>query len=160
MHSLHCEMWCMWWDSELFSVIIKYCLCRCFLDQHLWVCSLSLRQLDFDIFLASDLFRSPSVFDLFAQSVRGKQTRWAHLKNGGWPELHSTGPSFQWMFLLLSVFALRCLHYSKTFWSKTNLDDRPFFFLIFQDILFDSTTHLVKKFVLHTNYPGHYNFNM
>lgn len=31
---------------------------------------------------------------------------------------------------------------------------------IFQDILFDSSTHLVKKFVLHTNYPGHYNFNM
>ncbi|XP_061578793.1 UPF0183 protein C16orf70 homolog [Cololabis saira] len=28
------------------------------------------------------------------------------------------------------------------------------------DILFDSTTHLVKKFVLHTNYPGHYNFNI
>lgn len=32
--------------------------------------------------------------------------------------------------------------------------------IIFQDILFDSTNHLVKKFVLHTNYPGHYNFNM
>uniref|UniRef100_A0A3Q2GNS9 Phagosome assembly factor 1 n=1 Tax=Cyprinodon variegatus TaxID=28743 RepID=A0A3Q2GNS9_CYPVA len=29
-----------------------------------------------------------------------------------------------------------------------------------KDILFDSTTHLVKKFVLHTNYPGHYNFNI
>uniref|UniRef100_A0A8C4Z1W7 Phagosome assembly factor 1 n=1 Tax=Gadus morhua TaxID=8049 RepID=A0A8C4Z1W7_GADMO len=28
------------------------------------------------------------------------------------------------------------------------------------DILFDSTTHLVKKFVLHTNFPGHYNFNI
>uniref|UniRef100_A0A8C9VH63 Phagosome assembly factor 1 n=1 Tax=Scleropages formosus TaxID=113540 RepID=A0A8C9VH63_SCLFO len=28
------------------------------------------------------------------------------------------------------------------------------------DILFDATTHLVKKFVLHTNYPGHYNFNI
>lgn len=33
-------------------------------------------------------------------------------------------------------------------------------FFNFQDILFDSTTQLVKKFVLHTNYPGHYNFNM
>lgn len=33
-------------------------------------------------------------------------------------------------------------------------------FFVFQDILFDSTTHLVKKFVLHTNFPGHYNFNM
>lgn len=29
-----------------------------------------------------------------------------------------------------------------------------------QDILFDANTHKVKKFVLHTNYPGHYNFNM
>ncbi|XP_023930822.1 UPF0183 protein C16orf70 homolog [Lingula anatina] len=28
------------------------------------------------------------------------------------------------------------------------------------DILFDANTHKVKKFVLHTNYPGHYNFNM
>uniref|UniRef100_A0A3P9J0I8 Chromosome 16 open reading frame 70 n=1 Tax=Oryzias latipes TaxID=8090 RepID=A0A3P9J0I8_ORYLA len=34
------------------------------------------------------------------------------------------------------------------------------FFTLGVDILFDSTTHLVKKFVLHTNYPGHYNFNM
>lgn len=29
-----------------------------------------------------------------------------------------------------------------------------------QDVLFDARTHCVKKFVLHTNYPGHYNFNM
>lgn len=29
-----------------------------------------------------------------------------------------------------------------------------------QDILFDAKTQCVKKFVLHTNYPGHYNFNM
>lgn len=29
-----------------------------------------------------------------------------------------------------------------------------------QDVLFDARTHQVKKFVLHTNYPGHYNFNM
>lgn len=29
-----------------------------------------------------------------------------------------------------------------------------------QDILFDAKTQKVKKFVLHTNYPGHYNFNM
>ncbi|XP_036810359.1 UPF0183 protein C16orf70 homolog isoform X3 [Oncorhynchus mykiss] len=29
-----------------------------------------------------------------------------------------------------------------------------------QDLLFDSSTHLVKKFVLHTNFPGHYNFNI
>lgn len=28
------------------------------------------------------------------------------------------------------------------------------------DILFEASTHIVKKFVLHTNYPGHYNFNM
>jgi hypothetical protein len=26
--------------------------------------------------------------------------------------------------------------------------------------LFDSRTNRVKKFVLHTNFPGHYNFNM
>ncbi|XP_031471350.1 UPF0183 protein C16orf70 homolog isoform X3 [Phasianus colchicus] len=29
-----------------------------------------------------------------------------------------------------------------------------------KDILFDANTHKVKKFVLHTNYPGHYNFNI
>jgi len=29
-----------------------------------------------------------------------------------------------------------------------------------QDILFNAKTQCVKKFVLHTNYPGHYNFNM
>jgi hypothetical protein len=28
------------------------------------------------------------------------------------------------------------------------------------DILFDASVHRVKKFVLHTNYPGHYDFNM
>lgn len=39
-------------------------------------------------------------------------------------------------------------------------DPRPASISVFQDILFDSTSHLVKKFVLHTNFPGHYNFNM
>ncbi|CAG5958496.1 unnamed protein product, partial [Menidia menidia] len=34
------------------------------------------------------------------------------------------------------------------------------YFTLGLDILFDSSTHLVKKFVLHTNYPGHYNFNI
>ncbi|KAJ0069529.1 hypothetical protein NL108_008480, partial [Boleophthalmus pectinirostris] len=34
------------------------------------------------------------------------------------------------------------------------------YFTLGVDILFDSTTHLVKKFVLHTNFPGHYNFNI
>lgn len=29
-----------------------------------------------------------------------------------------------------------------------------------KDILFDARTNCTKKFVLHTNYPGHYNFNM
>lgn len=28
------------------------------------------------------------------------------------------------------------------------------------DILFDARTNAVKKFILHTNFPGHYNFNM
>lgn len=28
------------------------------------------------------------------------------------------------------------------------------------DVLFDAQSHAVKKFVLHTNYPGHYNFHM
>jgi len=32
--------------------------------------------------------------------------------------------------------------------------------VLLQDILFDAQTQKVKKFVLHTNYPGHYNFNM
>lgn len=34
------------------------------------------------------------------------------------------------------------------------------YFTMGVDILFDASTHIVKKFVLHTNYPGHYNFNM
>ena len=29
-----------------------------------------------------------------------------------------------------------------------------------QDILFDARVHRVKKFILHTNFPGHYDFNM
>jgi len=29
-----------------------------------------------------------------------------------------------------------------------------------QDILFDAKHNKVKKFILHTNFPGHYNFNM
>ena len=32
--------------------------------------------------------------------------------------------------------------------------------LLLKDVLFDAATHKVKKFVLHTNLPGHYNFNM
>ncbi|KAL1115487.1 hypothetical protein AAG570_007517 [Ranatra chinensis] len=48
---------------------------------------------------------------------------------------------------------------------KTRLALRrsDFFFNYFTlgiDILFDARTHRAKKFVLHTNYPGHYNFNM
>ncbi|KAM6945897.1 phagosome assembly factor 1 [Aplochiton taeniatus] len=34
------------------------------------------------------------------------------------------------------------------------------YFTLGMDVLFDSTTQLVKKFVLHTNFPGHYNFNI
>ncbi|KAK9890962.1 hypothetical protein WA026_013300 [Henosepilachna vigintioctopunctata] len=34
------------------------------------------------------------------------------------------------------------------------------YFTLGMDVLFDARTHLVKKLVLHTNYPGHYNFNM
>ena len=30
----------------------------------------------------------------------------------------------------------------------------------FQDVLFDANVHRVKKFIMHTNFPGHYNFNM
>jgi Uncharacterised protein family (UPF0183) len=34
------------------------------------------------------------------------------------------------------------------------------YFSLGVDVLFDAKTQLAKKFVLHTNYPGHYNFNM
>jgi len=34
------------------------------------------------------------------------------------------------------------------------------YFTLGFDILFDARTNCVKKFILHTNYPGHYNFNM
>uniref|UniRef100_UPI00358EC140 phagosome assembly factor 1 isoform X2 n=1 Tax=Myxine glutinosa TaxID=7769 RepID=UPI00358EC140 len=34
------------------------------------------------------------------------------------------------------------------------------FFTLGVDILFDAISQQAKKFVLHTNYPGHYNFNM
>ena len=29
-----------------------------------------------------------------------------------------------------------------------------------QDILYSGETHCVKKFVLHNNFPGHYDFGM
>lgn len=34
------------------------------------------------------------------------------------------------------------------------------YFTLGFDVLFDAKRNAVKKFVLHTNYPGHYNFNM
>ncbi|XP_057653388.1 PHAF1 protein CG7083 isoform X2 [Diorhabda carinulata] len=34
------------------------------------------------------------------------------------------------------------------------------YFTLGMDILFDANTNTAKKIVLHTNYPGHYNFNM
>ncbi|XP_071174921.1 phagosome assembly factor 1-like [Mytilus edulis] len=34
------------------------------------------------------------------------------------------------------------------------------YFTLGVDILLDANTHQVKKFILHTNFPGHYNFNM
>ncbi|KAL3858968.1 hypothetical protein ACJMK2_009213 [Sinanodonta woodiana] len=34
------------------------------------------------------------------------------------------------------------------------------YFTMGMDILFDGSTHEVKKFILYSNYPGHYNFNM
>uniref|UniRef100_A0A1B6CXB5 Uncharacterized protein n=1 Tax=Clastoptera arizonana TaxID=38151 RepID=A0A1B6CXB5_9HEMI len=34
------------------------------------------------------------------------------------------------------------------------------YFTLGMDVLFDAKTGKIKKFVLHTNYPGHYNFNM
>lgn len=34
------------------------------------------------------------------------------------------------------------------------------YFTLGIDILFDASTHQVRKFILHSNYPGHYNFNM
>ncbi|XP_050505912.1 PHAF1 protein CG7083 isoform X1 [Diabrotica virgifera virgifera] len=34
------------------------------------------------------------------------------------------------------------------------------YFTLGLDILFDANTNTAKKIVLHTNYPGHYNFNM
>ncbi|XP_014663843.1 PREDICTED: UPF0183 protein C16orf70 homolog isoform X2 [Priapulus caudatus] len=33
------------------------------------------------------------------------------------------------------------------------------YFTLGIDVLFDAKTHTVKKFVLHSNFPGHYNFN-
>ncbi|KAK9511260.1 hypothetical protein O3M35_005849 [Rhynocoris fuscipes] len=34
------------------------------------------------------------------------------------------------------------------------------YFTLGLDILFDAKCHKAKKFILHTNYPGHYNFNI
>ena len=39
-------------------------------------------------------------------------------------------------------------------------DERDLHESQFQDILFDAKNNKVKKFILHTNFPGHYNFNM
>lgn len=46
---------------------------------------------------------------------------------------------------------------------KTATQKSDYFYNYFTlgfDVLFDARTNCVKKFVLHTNYPGHYNFNM
>ena len=51
-----------------------------------------------------------------------------------------------------SISAEQTLAYSST---SPPLPSTPL-----QDVLFDARTHRVKKFVLHTNYPGHYNFGM
>ena len=42
---------------------------------------------------------------------------------------------------------------------QNNFQIKPKCFL-FQDLLFDARHNRVKKFILHTNFPGHYNFNM
>jgi len=34
------------------------------------------------------------------------------------------------------------------------------YFTLGFDILFDAKTHKIKKFIVHTNFPGHYNFNI
>uniref|UniRef100_A0A182P764 Uncharacterized protein n=1 Tax=Anopheles epiroticus TaxID=199890 RepID=A0A182P764_9DIPT len=34
------------------------------------------------------------------------------------------------------------------------------YFTLGIDVLFDARTHKTKKIIMHTNYPGHYNFNM
>ena len=54
-------------------------------------------------------------------------------------------------FTLGFVSALRVYFERKCCWNLLS---------ILQDILFDARTNSVKKFVLHTNFPGHYNFNM
>jgi hypothetical protein len=51
----------------------------------------------------------------------------------------------------------------KTKHKQTVSEHSDYFFNYFtmgMDVLFDAVTHTVKKFVLHTNYPGHYNFGM
>lgn len=45
--------------------------------------------------------------------------------------------------------------------AKSHRSDYFFnYFTLGMDILFDAYTHRVKKFILHSNFPGHYNFNM
>merc|ERR1712136_586076 len=34
------------------------------------------------------------------------------------------------------------------------------YFTLGMDVLFDGYSHKVKKIILHTNHPGHYNFNI
>ena len=43
---------------------------------------------------------------------------------------------------------------------STGLTVMMFYCFMFQDLLFDAKHNKVKKFILHTNFPGHYNFNM
>ncbi|XP_046842170.1 phagosome assembly factor 1-like isoform X2 [Xenia sp. Carnegie-2017] len=44
---------------------------------------------------------------------------------------------------------------------QSNSSDYFFnYFTLGVDILFDASSHKVKKMILHTNFPGHYNFNM
>lgn len=45
--------------------------------------------------------------------------------------------------------------------SQSNSSDYFYnYFTLGLDILFDACAHKVKKIILHTNFPGHYNFNM
>lgn len=43
---------------------------------------------------------------------------------------------------------------------KRNTDYFYNYFNLGLDILFDGVGHIVKKFILHSNFPGHYNFNI
>lgn len=62
-----------------------------------------------------------------------------------------------WTYYLMVRYCFPC--FSTLLFRGINALSFYWFWNFFEDILFDVQTHKIKKFVLHTNFPGHADFN-